>query len=309
MSRHWITDDLHFGIIGYGEVGKILAEDLVSQGIAVSAFDIALLGSEQSQAMLMHAAQHGVTLLPDLASLCKTANFLISAVTAHQALEVASACASHDLQGCAYMDINSVSPSTKAKSAVLLESAGASFIEASVMTSVPPYRIRVPMLLGGLLAEIARQKLGVLGFSCRVASDRLGVASATKMCRSIIIKGMEALMIEALVSARHYGVEESVIESLYETFPGVDWEKESTYFFQRVIQHGRRRSEEVREAAITVRDVGLNSHLASGTAERQAWMAELADKGIFVSQHTGGPEQNANWRHAADNILQSLRER
>ena len=64
-----------------------------------------------------------------------------------------------------------------------------------------------------------------------------------------------------------------------ETFPGIDWEKQGAYFFQRVIEHGRRRSEEVREVAVTVREAGLTPWSAPGTAERQAWVADLADDG------------------------------
>ena len=96
-----------------------------------------------------------------------------------------------------------------------------------------------------------------LGFAAKVASDKLGVACATKMCRSVMIKGLEAMVIESFTTARAYGVEDAVLASLDETFPGIDWEKQGAYFFQRVIEHGRRRSEEVREVAETVREIGL----------------------------------------------------
>ncbi len=72
-----------------------------------------------------------------------------------------------------------------------------------------------------------------------------------------MIKGLEAMVIEAFTTARAYGVEDAVLASLKETFPGIDWEKQGAYFFQRVIEHGRRRAEEVREVAETVRDIGL----------------------------------------------------
>ena len=50
-----------------------------------------------------------------------------------------------------------------------------------------------------------------------------------------------------------------MLASLAETFPGIDWEKQGAYFFQRVIEHGRRRAEEVREVAETVREIGLHA--------------------------------------------------
>jgi hypothetical protein len=94
-----------------------------------------------------------------------------------------------------------------------------------------------------------------------------------------------------------------VLASLRETFPGLDWEKQGAYFFQRAIEHGRRRSEEVREVAETVRDVGLTPWSAQGTAERQAWIADLADVGVFGTRGSAGFARSSDWRTEADRIL------
>src|SRR3981081_3548742 len=144
------------------------------------------------------------------------------------------------------------------------------------MTSIPPKRIKVPLLLGGAGAEALAPLLVELGFDAKVASHELGVASAVKMCRSVMIKGLEAMVIESFTTARAYGVEDAVLASLKETFPGIDWEKQGSYFFQRVIEHGRRRAEEVREVAETVREIGLTPVEGAGNAERHAWSARLA---------------------------------
>jgi 3-hydroxyisobutyrate dehydrogenase-like beta-hydroxyacid dehydrogenase len=175
------------------------------------------------------------------------------------------------------------------------------------MMSIPPYRIKVPLLLGGAAAAELAPLLTALGFDAKVVSDRLGVASATKMCRSVMIKGLEAMVIESFTAARAYGVEDAVLASLQETFPGIDWERQGAYFFQRVIEHGRRRSEEVREVAETVRQVGLTPWSAQGTAERQAWIADLADAGLFGARGTPGFARNADWRTEADRILASVK--
>src|ERR1700741_967039 len=171
------------------------------------------------------------------------------------------------------------------------------------MTSVPPYRIKVPLLLGGGSARDLAPLLAELGFDAKVASDKLGIASAVKMCRSVMIKGFEAMVIESFTTARAYGVEDAVLASLAETFPGTDWEKQGAYFFQRVIEHGRRRAEEGREVAETVRDAGLTPWSAEGTAERQAWVADLADDGLFGAKGTKEFARSADWRTEADRIL------
>ena len=118
-----------------------------------------------------------------------------------------------------------------------------------------------------------------------------------------MVKGLEAMVIESFTAARAYGVEDQVLASLGETFPGIDWEKQGAYFFQRVIQHGRRRAEEMREAAATVRDAGLEPWSAAGTAERQASIADLADAHVF----DGSDPARRGWRGEADRLLDAVK--
>ncbi|MCA0244924.1 MAG: DUF1932 domain-containing protein [Proteobacteria bacterium] len=292
-------------LIGYGEVGRILAEDLRRQDLAVTAFDLKLHG-EAGEPLREHALLNGVTLADSHAAAVRGAELVISAVTASQAVPVAQACAPGLAAGCFFLDFNSASPGAKIRAAEHVNAVGGRYVEGAVMTSIPPYRIKVPLLLGGPDAAALAPRLEAYGFAAQVADDRLGVASATKMCRSVMIKGLEAMVIESFTTARHYGVEDAVIASLRETFPGIDWEKQAAYFFQRVIEHGRRRSEEVREVAETVREAGLAPCSAAGTAERQAWMADLADGGVFGRRGTPGFARSADWRTEADRILAHL---
>jgi 3-hydroxyisobutyrate dehydrogenase-like beta-hydroxyacid dehydrogenase len=287
-------------LIGYGEVGRILAEDLRAQGVEVTAFDLKLRGPA-ADALQAHAAAHGVVMAASHAQAVAGAELVISAVTASQTVTVAQAA-----PGAFFLDFNSASPGAKAQAAQVVNAAGGRYVEGAVMTSVPPYRIRVPLLLGGPEAAALEPLLNALGFAARVASHQLGVASATKMCRSIMIKGLEAMVIESFTTARHYGVEDAVIASLQETFPGIDWEKQGAYFFQRVIEHGRRRSEEVREVAQTVREAGLEPCSAAGTADRQAHIADLADAGVFGARGAPGFARSADWRVEADRLLADI---
>jgi 3-hydroxyisobutyrate dehydrogenase-like beta-hydroxyacid dehydrogenase len=295
--RRW-----RIGLVGYGEVGRILAEDLRAAGVArVAACDIKL-GTAAESPLRDHAARHCVELVGSHAALAGAADLVVSAVTASQTVAAAEACAAGIARGTWFLDFNSASPGAKQRAAAAIDGAGGAYVEAAVMTSVPPYRIRVPMLLGGARASELAPRLTALGFSVQIASDRLGVASATKMCRSVMIKGLEAMIIEAFTAARAYGVEANVLASLAETFPGIDWERQASYFFQRVIQHGRRRAEEMREAAETVRDVGLAPWSAAGTAERQAWVADLVERGELA----GDAEPAGDWRVHADRILRTI---
>jgi 3-hydroxyisobutyrate dehydrogenase-like beta-hydroxyacid dehydrogenase len=299
--RHW-----NIGLVGYGEVGRILAEDLRKQDVKVAAYDVKLRSDQAGGALRDHASAHGVALRTSHADLATQADFIISAVTASQAVPVAQACAPAVKKGAWFLDFNSASPGAKRRAAALIDGGGGRYVEGAVMTSIPPYRIKVPLLLGGAGADKLAPLLVELGFDAKVASQQLGVASAVKMCRSVMIKGMEAMVIEAFTTARAYGVEDAVLASLKETFPGLDWEKQGAYFFQRVIEHGRRRSEEVREVAETVREIGLTPWSAQGTAERQAWVADLADQGLFGTKGTEGFARSKDWRIEADRILAGI---
>jgi 3-hydroxyisobutyrate dehydrogenase-like beta-hydroxyacid dehydrogenase len=297
--RQW-----RIGLVGYGEVGRILAEDLRRQGVAVMAYDLKL-GTAADTPLRQHASPHNVSLTRSHAELASQADFIVSAVTASQTVAVAESCAPAVKREAFFLDFNSASPGAKIRAAGLVDAGGARYVEGAVMTPIAPYRIRVPLLLGGTSAAALQPLLVTLGFDAKVVSEKLGVASATKMCRSVMVKGLEAMVIESFTAARAYGVEDQVLASLAETFPGIDWEKQGAYMFQRVIQHGRRRAEEMREAAATVREAGLEPWSASGTAERQDWMADLADAKVFA----GSDPVRGGWRGEADRVLDAVKAR
>lgn len=293
------------GLIGYGEVGKIFSAGLLDKpGVAaMSVWDLKLTNPATQPAELADAVRAGVTAQPSARALCEASDLVISAVTASNTLAVAQEAAQCIRPGTIFLDLNSASPGTKQQCAALIEAAGAHYVEAGVMTSVPPYGIRVPMLLGGAkAAELASLLVG-WGMDARAVSDRLGVASAIKMCRSVMIKGLEALVIESYTTARAYGVEDQVLPTLQETFPSIDWSEQGAYFFSRVVQHGQRRAEEMRESANTVREAGFEPFMAAAIASKHQWVADQAKAGVF-----DGVSKGARWQEYADSLLAGRKE-
>ena len=92
------------------------------------------------------------------------------------------------------VDLNSVSPALKQDIGRAVSATGARFVEAAVMAPVLPYGHRVPMLLGGPGAALFAERMTPLGMRCEVLTAEVGTAAAVKMCRSIVVKGLEALM-------------------------------------------------------------------------------------------------------------------
>jgi 3-hydroxyisobutyrate dehydrogenase-like beta-hydroxyacid dehydrogenase len=231
-------------------------------------------------------------------ALCESSDLVISAVTASDTLDVAREAAPFLAEGMVFLDLNSASPGTKRQAAAVVDATGAHYVEAGVMTSVPPYGIRVPMLLGGAKAEALAQVLAGWGMDAKAVSSELGIASAIKMCRSVMIKGLEALVIESYATARKYGVEDHVLPTLAETFPSIDWQQQGAYFFSRVVQHGNRRAEEMRESANTVREAGFDPFMAAAIAQKHQWVADLAAVGLFE-----GVPKDAPWQAYADRLI------
>jgi 3-hydroxyisobutyrate dehydrogenase-like beta-hydroxyacid dehydrogenase len=294
---------LRVALVGYGEVGSIFGAALAAAVKSVAAYDIQIADAAWAATARARAARAGIALAPDTRHAVADASLVISAVTAAATTSAAQQIADACRAGTFVLDVNSASPQTKRMCADAVERAGGRYVEAAVMSSVPPHGIRVPMLLGGPNASALQPTLVALGCDATVGSSSYGVVSAIKLCRSVVIKGMEALAIESLLAARRYGVEPEVLASLAQTFPGLDWERQATWFWRRVVQHGRRRAEEMREAAATVDDVGVRPRMAAATADLQAWIASLRADGAFADV-----ADDAEWRVLADAIERDARD-
>ncbi len=292
------------GLIGYGEVGRTFSAGLKPHAESIGAWDLKFTDPATRETQLAHAQQAGVEAFGSMRDMCEASDFIISAVTASNTLAVAQEAARFIRPGTIFLDFNSASPSTKQDAGSAVDSAGASYVEAGVMTSVPPYGIKVPMLLGGARAAELSQLLQSWGMDTKAVSEKLGVSSAIKMCRSVMIKGLEALVIESYSTARAYGVEDHVLPTLQETFPSIDWNEQGAYFFSRVVQHGQRRAEEMREAANTVKEAGFEPFMARAIADKQQWVADQAKAGVFADLPKG-----ARWQEYADGLLGHPRDR
>jgi 3-hydroxyisobutyrate dehydrogenase len=258
------------GILGFGEVGQIFARDLRAAGVAdIKVFDIAFARPDSMPSLALKG--NAVSACKTAAEMVRNSDLVISAVTAAATLSAAQSLVPGIEKGSYVLDLNSASPGVKREAAKAIDGAGGRYVEAAVMTSVPPHGIRSPMLLGGPhVADFLAAAEG-LGFKAAKFSDEVGKASATKMCRSIIVKGFEAIVTESMLAARRYGVEDSVLASLTDLFPHPDWPELARYVISRSLEHGKRRAEEMREAARTASEVGVAPTMSVPTAERQDW--------------------------------------
>lgn len=265
-------------LLGFGEVGQILGDDLNARtDAALHTFDL-LFDTEDSSPSRAAATRKAIAAASSAKEAATGTDLVVSVVTASQAVAAARSVAASLAANCYYLDLNSVSPQTRRDTSEVIESAGGRFIEGVVMSPIEPLRIESPILLGGPHAGGFAGHAIHLGFTgTRVYSAEIGPASAVKMCRSVVIKGIEALLVESLAAARYFGAEDAVLDSLGNVLPLDNWPDKARYMISRSLQHGERRADEMREVAATVAEAGLDPHMSAATVSRQDWAARYVD--------------------------------
>jgi 3-hydroxyisobutyrate dehydrogenase-like beta-hydroxyacid dehydrogenase len=280
-----LEETLTIGFLGLGEAGFHISRGLINAGVPrIVAFDIHQDTPGRGEKIRERADTAGVLLVASNAELLQSSEVILSTVTADQALHAATQSALHLKPAHTYADLNSVSPNTKKSIAEVIQSAGAKFVEIAIMAPVPPYGHKVPMLAGGAAAADFAARFSSLGMRAEVVGPQIGIASATKMCRSIMAKGLEALITECMLAASYYGVDERVLASLAESFPAMDWPKLANYMVGRVVVHGHRRAREMEEVAETLRAAGVDPIMTEAIVRRMDWSVEAGLLELFQGE-------------------------
>ena len=204
---------------------------------------------------------------------------VLSLVTADSALPAAQEYAAFLPRGAIWADCNSVAPDTKRQAAAAVEAAGGCYVDVAVLAPVDPARLNVPLLLAGREAGRAETMLREAGFTnIRIVGEDVGRASAIKMIRSVMVKGIEALTAEMMLAAREAGVVEEVLSSLDASEKAWPWAKRAAYNIERMVTHGARRAAEMEESAKTLSGLGIEPMMTGGTVLRQRDMAGRKDR-------------------------------
>ncbi len=250
--------------IGFGEAGRNLAWR------GARAYDRKTTCFSSREAMLADYAAVGVVGAEDAGTALVGTSAVLSLVTADQALAAARDYAAMLEKGTLWLDMNSVAPKTKRLAAEVVEASGGRYVDVAVMAPVMPKRQAVPLLISGPHAQEGADRLRAIGFpNVSVAGSTIGDASAIKMVRSVMVKGMEALSAECILAAYAAGVSDAVIASLDESWREQPWEQHFDYNLERMLAHGLRRAAEMEEAAKTLADLGIDPAITRGTIARQ----------------------------------------
>jgi 3-hydroxyisobutyrate dehydrogenase-like beta-hydroxyacid dehydrogenase len=286
MARQQVS----VGFIGYGEIGSTLGAGLRAQGVEqVSSYDIGAFDGPYASLIQSRAKAAGVTLVRSPAELAERAQVMIGVTPGSASVESAKGFAAHLAARHVFIDIASATPKVKMAMAAALAGSGAMVADGSIV-GTPKDGLALPILASGPAAEAVRDALVPWGMKIDAVGEKLGTATAIKILRSVLIKGIEALTGEMLLGARRYGLEDVVLASAAKTLsrPFPDF---AEALLTTGVIHARRRSEEAGMAAEALADVGIEPIMSRSTAERLHWVETLGLKEHFGGKVPGSLEE------------------
>ena len=255
-----------WGLIGFGEAGRVIGGALAASGVELLVHDLVLADPARGPAVREAVRAAGATPVDDLAAFADC-DVVVSLVTPATAVAAAGGFAPHAPDGVLYLDLNSTGPDAKHRIAASL--AGARTVDG-VMTGggIQLDAERIPISLAGPDAAEAADLLRGAGLNAAVVGEEIGAAAALKMLRSVVIKGMEGLWVEALLAARERGVVEPLMAMIEETLDRYSTRDFATMLVTTHVAHAGRRQVEVRMARDTVAATGVPPLLSDGIVAR-----------------------------------------
>jgi 3-hydroxyisobutyrate dehydrogenase-like beta-hydroxyacid dehydrogenase len=257
---------MKIAFIGFGEAARAFVASLREhRALSFATFDI-LVGTREAGLLRKAAFELGVHVAETPAEAADRASWIFSAVTAADSLDAARSVGGLLDERQVFIDINSVSAARKREAAGIASRNGAAYVDMAVMAPVHPRGHRTPALLAGPACEGVADRMTALGFDLAIAGPVVGDATSIKMVRSLFVKGLEAVTVQALLAARAAGCLDAVHSSLSESFPQLGWTEFPRYQLERVAIHGVRRSAEMKESAATMGELGLPAGTALAVA-------------------------------------------
>ena len=278
--------DLTIGFIGFGEAASCFSRHLKHQpSTRLLVFCNGRTNRPPySESFIRFAVEAGAKTMDGLQELCGASDVVFSAVLVANALEVAREAAPLLKPGALFVDISASTPSKKRQLAAVVESAGALYVDANLMGSVAIYGATVTIYCSGSGAGRFASLFQPLGMKVEVATDRAGDAAMVKILRSVVTKGIEALVVEALTIATLQGVRGEVLAGLFSSMDRTKFSDFVDMCIRTDVLHAERRAVEMDEIAGDIRAMELDPIMTEAAGRRLRASADLGLRETFVGR-------------------------
>lgn len=275
--------DLVVGFVGFGEAARCFASHLAQQQAGkILAFCSGRTNRPPySEPFRAHARASGAELIDTLDELLGRADVVVSAVVVATAEEVGAAIADGLRPGTLVVDINASTPSRKRFVAEAVTANGGAYVDANLMGAVSIYGAKVPLYCSGDGAERFASLFAPLGFAVDVAGPLAGAAATVKMLRSVVTKGIEALVVEAMVAASLAGVRREALRGICGPMDATTFSAFVDMCIRTDVLHAERRAVEMDGVADGIRELRLDPIMTEATAARLRASAALGQRQAF----------------------------
>jgi 3-hydroxyisobutyrate dehydrogenase-like beta-hydroxyacid dehydrogenase len=274
------------GFVGFGEAAQCFCRHLVQQGAGeILVFCEGTTNRPPyTDAFRAMVTATGATLLDSLPALLARAEVVFSAVVVATAAAVGGAIADDLRPGTLVVDINASTPRAKRQVASAVTGRGGAYVDANLMGAVGLYGATVPLYCSGDGAARFGELFGPLGFAIELAGEMPGDAAAVKMLRSVVTKGIEALVVEAMTAASIAGVRQAALAGICGPMDAAPFSSFVDMCLRTDVLHAGRRAVEMEGVAEGLRELGLDPVMTAATAARLHASAALGLREDFAAR-------------------------
>lgn len=248
------NEKLKVAILGLGEAGSHFANDLVKLGVEVTGFDPNPVRKLHENIILAKSNLEAVK----KADIVFSAN--LSSVSIEIAEELKDVLKSHQF----FCEMNTSGPEKKIKIAEILKNSGVKVIDLAIMAPVPPKGIMTPFLASGENAIEFLEKVKSLNLDLKqVENGKIGDAATRKLLRSIVYKGIAAVVCEAMEAGEAFGMESYIRGQIGSLIGGND--DLIDRFMEGSRTHALRRMHEMEAVIEMLEAKGLDPIVTRGT--------------------------------------------
>ncbi len=261
----------HIGITSPGDMGQAVAQCLRASGFTVHT---ALAGrSERTRTLAREAGLHDCGSMQDLVATCDMILSILNPAAAIENARAAAAAMQAAARSCLFADCNAIAPRTAMEIDRIIRDGGGACIDVGIIGAPPRGRTSTRVYASGPQAALMKPLAGP-NLDIRVISERIGDASAIKMCYASYSKGAVALGVEMLMAARLLGVDAALEQEQRESMAeSRDWIIGRT---TTMPPKAYRWVPEMLEIARTFEDTGMTPRMLLGAADMFEMIARTA---------------------------------
>lgn len=254
----------NIGIVGYGEVGKVFAGGLIQNNFDVHVYD--LLTEQGHEEVLKDIKNKGATPALSISDLVNKSEVILLLVNSAATKDVIASITKTKQKPLTIIDLTTSKPYTKKNCKIEIENyhPEAIYIDGAIMGTVATEGFNVPLLLASENEEIMLTIKKELTMNIKILVGEVGKAASIKLIRSVFMKGLEALLLESMIAAKKYNVDQNVMESISMTLNNNDFNKFGEALIKTHVIHKNRRYKEILDSIKLIEDAKIEPYVTQG---------------------------------------------